>query len=563
MASIIRGEEPVKKSVSQAAIADMPLSLLGADSRSVIERQSEGRRLSTIILNGERPSNLYFKVTERTNYWYMYALMEWYRSEVSILSTLINRSTTELFRHDLDFRAKFAVVCTECGYESQTTVDTCPVCGSTHLRRPDETQKKYFVRPNGKSFLDEANDNGQSLKDVLKSYAEMEYLDNQAYLLCVTGEFADPSDMHLQKAYPLEFLSLDPKLVQGLFDERGRFGTMYAFTRDARDSMISLDQTDDALNDYTVDGKELYPAFWKVGISPGATGEYMLYAQEEMYQDHWFRQSLTYGIPIWYDIEDDLLAWHYIEKHFLKRFKYGYVRKMVILPGFNDEDMKDITQGIQDILSTNDNSIPIICTPPQLPGTAEMKAQTLELGTEDASQTLQVKSDIMNRVCAMAGVPNIFAGDVEASGGMNNESQQITIYDRYLMDKYNYIDRLCKWIMGWFPKITDWELAVNRPSKAYTDAKVRMDRMQEAQMMKNLGFDIRYVNGEFRYSEEPADQVMRRQQAMAGPPDGGLMPGDGEGPPENGTARRENEDIDESKDEVELSKREADSAYSE
>lgn len=119
-----------------------------------------------------------------------------------------------------------------------------------------------------------------------------------------------------------------------------------------------------------------------------------------MYEDKWFKPSLTYGVPIWYDIEDDLLAYHYIEKHNLKKYKFGYVRKMVILPGFNDEDAEDIAQGVKDVLATNDNSIPIICTPPQMPGVAEQKAQTLELGTESSQDLLQVKNDIRDRLCA-------------------------------------------------------------------------------------------------------------------------------------------------------------------
>jgi hypothetical protein len=104
--------------------------------------------------------------------------------------------------------------------------------------------------------------------------------------------------------------------------------------------------------------------------------------------------------------------------------------------------------------------------------------------------------------------------------------------------------------------------------------KRRMDKAQEAGMMKQLGFDIFFVDGEFRYSAEPIDQVERRQQEqmaqmaqMAGAGqgqglfDGGLAPGDGEGPPEKGTARREDPELDASADEIELAKRENQEAY--
>lgn len=39
-------------------------------------------------------------------------------------------------------------------------------------------------------------------------------------------------------------------------------------------------------------------------------------------------------------------------------------------------------------------------------------------------------------------MPNIIVTDTENSGGLNNESQQLTVFDRYLMDKYDNVDRL-------------------------------------------------------------------------------------------------------------------------
>lgn len=551
------------------------LEEFGIDSSTFLKSQGlmgQGRVGEATIGNAERPSNMWYRVTGQTTYWYMYALMDWYKSEVSVLSTIINRATLELFRYGLELKPRFAYKCVDCGFESDYIIQKCPVCGSLHLRKPDPTQKEYFKRPNGKSFLEEANDNGQTLRDVLKGYAEMEYQNNQGYTLCVTGDILDENG-HLLRAYPLEFVTYDPKFVRSLYDDTGKLGATYAFTRKDRNSLInysSPSSKDQELLDHAYsNGDELYPAYWQIGTHFGGTGRYWCYTVEEVYQDHWFTQSLTYGIPIWFDIEDDLLAYHYLEKHILKRYKSGYIRKMVILPGFNDDDAEDISKGIQDVMAKNDNSIPIICLPPQIPGTAEMKAQTLELGTENASDAINVKNEIRDRLCAHAGVPNVFAGDVEASGGMNNESQQITIFDRYLMSQYEMIDRQCDWIMSWFPKITDWELRVMRPSKAYTDARRRLDRINEAQQMKSLGFPVELsVNGEFVYGARPYDQLQQEdqmkqqkeaemQQKKAENAQRGLMPGDGEGPPEAGTLRGVDNEVAGSKDEVDQAMRES------
>lgn len=558
---------PLKKaSQSRVLEASLPLSAIGASMDDSMNRITKAQRASSIITNGKRPSNLLYRTTNNSNFWYMYAIMDWYRSEVSVLSTICMRPVMELFRHGIGFVPKFAYKCEDCGKELQLIAEKCPYCGSTHLREPDKSQLDYFTNPHtGQSFLDCANYNGQPLVDVLRMYAELQFQNNQSYTLCITGEGVDRDTGELKYDSVLEFLCIDPKYVRYLYDDGAKPGTRYAFTRLDRSCLIDMDQDPEALNDYTDEGVELIPAYWKIGSSYGGEGEYILYTQGEVFQDHWYRPSLTYGIPVWFDIEDDLLTYHYIEKHNLKRYQFGYVRKIVLLPGFNDEDVEDITKGIQDILATNDNSIPIVCTPPSMPGVSEMRAQTLELGTESAMDLMAIKNDVRDRLCAHGGVPNMFVGDVESSGGMNNESQQITVFDRYLTSSYNYLDNQLKWILGKFPKITDWTLQVIRPAKLNSESRLRMEDIQEASLMLQMGFEAKLVDGRFIYSSEPMSQELMSQQittqknemtAKNPPENRGLMPGDGEGPPEKGSARREDSEIDHSKNEIELSMRE-------
>lgn len=451
-----------------------------------------------------RPSNIIWRMTNKSPYWTFYALMDWYRSEVSIMDTIISRSVTEIFRYGIDFEPAFTVKCVECGTEYQNNVKVCAYCNSLKLVKPEEKQKDYFVRPDGTSFLEEANDNQQSLKDLCRQYAESQYQNNQAYMVAITGDVVDNRTKKLVHSYPLEFICVDPKFARMLYDETAEPGVLYGFTMDARNDLIPLPR-DGELHDRTADGKTIYPAYWQIGDSYGGNGKYWLYTKDEVYQDHWFRQSMTYGMPHWLSIEDDLLTYHYIEKHSLKKYKYGYVRKIVVLPGFDEKVVKDVARGIQSVLAKNDNSIPIVGLPPAPPGTNPQQASTLEMGAESGSDLLAQKNDIRDRLCAHVGVPNLFAGDVEGGGGLNNESQQITTFDRYLMDKYDFTDDLLDWFLSWFPKITDWKLRVKRPSKADQANKQLQEEIQIAQGMKNLGFQVTYTNGEFTYSEKPVD----------------------------------------------------------
>ena len=527
------------------------------------------------VVKSDRPNDVRYRSTQYSNWFYMYLKIKEYENKIAILSTITLRTSQELTRFDLIFEPKFAKKCRDCGYETETMVTECPECGSKRLRRPDKKQLELFKNPvTGKSFLECANNNGQTLKDVIRTFAADELLYNQGYVACLTNTQIDASG-HADKSrmYPYEFIVYDPCKVQMLFNDAGEPGRTYAFTLDDRHTMINIadpSEEDKRMLDLADSrGQELYEAYYKVGENWGATGRYNLYHKDEIFSDQWYRSSLTYGVPIWFDAEDDLQTIYFINKHFLKKHKYGYVRKILILPGFDDDSAANIVKGVTDVLATNDNSIPIVCTPPQMSGVAEMQAQALDLGTENAQDALAVKNDSRDRLCALGGAPNLFMGDVTQSGGMNNESQQITVYDRALMPFWGRIDRLCSWFLSWFPGIEDYDLVIDRPTRAESNFKKRMDRIQEAQLMKSMGFDVEFVDGEFHYSKEPVDQVMRRQQeqqaqvqammAQQQPQqdERGVLPGDGYGPPEKGTARRENPEIADAMDEIDLAKREA------
>ncbi len=571
----------IQKSAAPA-VAQLPMTLnsMGFDPYAGVDNAIRaGNRVSEAQITGaERPENLWFKTMNASNYWFQYAAADWYDSNVPIVSTTRVRTCMELFRYGLSLEPKFAFKCEECGHETQALLTRCPVCRSTKLRRPDESQKKYFTRPghDGKpvDILYEANKNGQALVDVLWSYASDEFLYNQAYLLCVTGEVVDGNG-DLIKQVPLEYLAQNPKYVKGLYDETGTFGTQYAFRYDRRNTLVDLSKDEEDVRDTDEDGIRLIPAAWKIGANYGGEGAYMLYSIDEVYQDHWYGSSLTYGRPNIFGIEDELMIYFYTNKHNLKKYQFGYVRKIIVLPGFNEDEAQDIAQGVVDVLSKNTNTIPIVCTPPQAPGVNVMEPHALDLGVEGAGDILDVKREVMNRWCARMGVPNLFAGDVEASGGMNNESQQITIFDRYLSGLYKKVDRMCQWVMSKYPKITDWELKLGRPAKSMVETKKIFDQIQLAQGMQTLGIPYGFNDNEFRFGEKPLDQTMQiaqlQQQGLMDPGGkmfdmshgmmvGGQMPGDGEGPPEIGTARRADPEIDEAKNEEEQTQHEADDA---
>ena len=466
---------------------------------SIAKEMKELRSAHAIV---SRPRNLFYTLSNYS-YWTRYAEMDYLKNEVSILSTVIQRSSTEIVKYGIDWEPKFKRKCTECEAEYQQSMTVCPACGSTKLVKPDEKQKNYFVRPNGKSFLKEANENGQTLKDVVKSYIEMEYSYNEAGITRVSSDTLDPYDMSIEKSRTMEFLAIDPKFRRLLYDGTGKPGELYGFTADNRHMVFTLTGADTG---YTDDGKAIYPAHWAIGESYGATGNTQYYTKDEMYSDHWFSPSLTYGVPIWESIKDDLWTFHYIEKGDLKRLEAGFGRGILVLPGFEDGNVQDVADSINQTLATNPNAIAIVGIPRQLENTAKLDVQFVPLGTDNIDATQNLKRDIRERIQAHAGVPNLIAGDTTASGGMNNESQQLTMYDRYLVDKYDLTDNLLDWVISWFPQITHWYLRVSRPMRSDTEMREKNAAVDFAEKMKRVGFaPTEYLNNEFTFPQHPSD----------------------------------------------------------
>jgi len=507
---------------------------LGIESASVeLKKVNRNMQSANVSMISGRADNMYYQLNNH-QYWILYALIDFLEREVSVLSTLINRSATEIIKYNINWQPKFKKKCMDCGAEYQQTMTECRECGSKRLIAPDEKQKDYFTNVDGKSFLKEANNNGQTLKAVIKSYVEMQYKYNDAGIVRVSADTLDPNDMSIESSRTLEFLAVDPKFKRMLYDGTGEPGKTFGFTADNRSVCMAINDTE--FNGFTKEGKTIYPAFWTIGENHGATADCLYYTKDEIFSDHWFAQSLTYGTPIWMSILDDLYAYHYIEKHDLKRFAFGYSRGLLVLPGFDGGDIQDVADGIHATLQTNDNSIPIIGIPRQIDNNAKLDVQFVNMGNDNADSTLKIKQDIRERLQAHVGTPNLIGGDTTSSGGMNNESQQLTMYDRYLVDKYELTDEALDWVISWFPMITDWILRIQRPSKSDSEMRDRSAKIDEAVKLKNIGFaPVEWVNGEFTFPSKPVE---------ASSPMGGGMRGGGPSFPLNEPIAPEDDVVD-------------------
>jgi len=101
--------------------------------------------------------------------------------EVSIFSDVVLKLKQEMFRRGFFWEPKFALKCLDCDAEYDEEVEECD-CGSRNLVEPDKNQINFFDNADS-SFIESANYNHQSLKEVLTDFEFNLNVGDNAYLL--------------------------------------------------------------------------------------------------------------------------------------------------------------------------------------------------------------------------------------------------------------------------------------------------------------------------------------------------------------------------------------------
>jgi hypothetical protein len=99
--------------------------------------------------------------------------------EVSVFSDSVLKLKQEMFRNGFYWKPCFVKKCKDCGTEYDENIEKC-TCGSTFFHEPDYSQvreKEYFI--------EKANYNGQSLKEVLSDFEFNLNVADNAYLFLV------------------------------------------------------------------------------------------------------------------------------------------------------------------------------------------------------------------------------------------------------------------------------------------------------------------------------------------------------------------------------------------
>jgi len=151
----------------------------------------------------------------------------------------------------------------------------------------------------------------------------------------------------------------------------------------------------------------------------------------------------------------------------------------------------------------------------------------------DELDYLPVRDEIRERISGLFGVSNIWMQDTESSGGINNESQQLTVMSRVVegAQRSYHTDVMPKFERAF--KITDWFLRIQTPEETNEMAELQIFQIKVgiAGQMVGMGFGAEYDSEEkeFTYTGrvQSKEEQEQTQRDAANPFGGGGYGADG------------------------------------
>ena len=419
----------------------------------------------------------------------LYNLAYYFEQECSIFSDIVLTIRQEVFRNGITWKPAWARKCLSCGETYEEEVEACE-CGSTAFSEPDKAQLKLFERADGSTFLEKANDNGQNLVTVLGSHCSHVTVADNVYLLAIKSYVYGP-DGGILMGSPKEILAVDPREMAKIYGPDGKPGGQVWVCPEHRDRTFKPEEK--ARRCPTCNLK-LQEAFFST------TGQKKIYyLKDEVHHYSEYYPSILYGYPPILKALDEVRTYAYIEWRTATYYERGRPPGILAVPTNNPEGMKKVWADTLIELRKDPQYVPWLNFDPQ--GKA---AQFIKLLEDPGPGMLAVKAEVRERMGSRFGVSMVFLADTSTSGGLNQEGLMITISNRTFQSRQaGYNKAVFPWLVKQF-NITDWKLELE-PSEEQDEMaekqRFQLDA-QNAQMMLNMGFEVKFENNKFTFSGE-------------------------------------------------------------
>jgi len=425
---------------------------------------------------------------------------------VAEVSSPIMHIRNEVFRNGIVWEPKFNKKCKECGKEYENIVEECERCGSKELRGPDEEQLEHF-----KMMMDDCNIMDQSLTDVLGEFSEgMNAVDDG--FLWVNKEYLVEPDGKV-RSKPVEIRNLRASGMDFDLDANGVPKNSHWICVLHRNKIPEEKEgyCEEVKEDGTICGCKLVPAMYIFKHR----GRKIYLTDSEVCHSSKFHPSVTYGFPPLLTVFEKVMTLIGMDRTL---FRYFWERKMpasmLLVATDNVESIRAARSEIVQQLRQDPDYIPMVGYTPKQGSRGRVDFIKL-FHTLQEMEYLPVRQEIRERIAGMYGLPPLWQAQMEGSGGLASQSQQLVQFSRVVESEQKiFNDKVFPFLFDAFG-ITDWNLTLRQPEEKSEAIRIQFaqQRTSVAAMLKNMGFKVELRQGiesvddiDFKISGEMTEQ---------------------------------------------------------
>lgn len=378
------------------------------------------------------------------------------------------------------------------------------------VENPSEEESKVMDQ-----MLHRINENDQTMKDMLKMFNQNIDVTDDSYLIMAKSySFLNGE---IVKSTPKEIFSAHPAYMRIISDAEGRRGyndsgeKVYVDPTDRTKLIKGIEAK--AMNFRSKDGIKLLPAHYRgeIGKDYGAQSmndsqsRYIYYIEGEVIHQSFWNPSLLYGYSNIHACWMKVITLIGQDRYFLLNYtKYRPARGLLTIGTTNFASAKKSWEELKVESARNPHAINPMLIENE---SGKNPVNFVEfLKSPEEMQLIEFRNEDRRSIGALWGVMPVFSGDIQNSGGLNNETFQVDVTNVSVQEGQEmYNDKIFPWITkNW--GITDWAFKLREPEED--------DEMEEANMigviidnatkMSSMGFEVSWDEKakEFSFSEE-------------------------------------------------------------